>query len=124
MSRTRKFVSNAVSSFLLQATITVAGLIIPILMIKTYGSEINGLLASIRQFVNYFTLVEAGLAAVSIHALFKPLADKDNNAISGVVSAARIFYFKAGYVFVALILGCSLLYPYFVKTESLSSSPA
>lgn len=121
MSRTKKFVSNAVSSFLLQIIILISGLIIPILMIKTYGSEINGLISSITQFVSYFTLVEAGLASASIYALFKPLADRDNKAISGIVSATRIFYFKSGYFFVALVVGCSLFYPYFIKTESLSS---
>jgi O-antigen/teichoic acid export membrane protein len=121
MSRTKKFVSNAVSSFLLQAITMVAGLIIPILMIKTYGSEINGLLSSITQFVGYFTLVEAGLASASIYALFKPLADKDNKLISSIVSASRLFYFKSGYFFVALVLGCALVYPYYIKADSLSS---
>lgn len=121
MSRTKKFVFNATSSFALQIIAFIAGLIIPILMIKTYGSEINGLIASVSQFVRYFTLVEAGLASASVYALFKPLANRDNEAISSIVSATRIFYFKSGYFFVALILGCSLFYPYFIKTESLPS---
>ena len=121
MSRTKKFVSNAVSSFILQFVTMISGLIIPRLMIETYGSEINGLVSSVSQFVRYFTLVEAGLASASIYALFKPLADRDYDAISGIVSATRIFYFKSGYFFVALVLGCSLFYPYYIKTESLSS---
>lgn len=121
MSRTKKFVSNATSSVLLQIVTVISGLIIPILMIKTYGSEINGLISSVSQFVRYFMLVEAGLASASVYALFKPLANKDFDAINGVVSATRIFYFKSGYFFVALILVCSLLYPYYIKTESLSS---
>lgn len=121
MSRTRKFVSNAVSSFMLQVFTMIAGLIIPILMIKTYGSEINGLISSVSHFVRYFALVEAGLASAAVYALFKPLADRDNEAISGIVSATRIFYFKSGYFFVVLILGCSLCYPFFIKTESLPS---
>jgi len=121
MSRTKKFASNAISSFILQAATLISGLIIPILMIKTYGSEINGLVASISQFVRYFSLVEAGLASASIYALFKPLSDRDSKAISGIVSATQIFYFWSGYFFVALTLGCSLLYPYFVKVEFLSS---
>lgn len=121
MSRTKKFVSNAVSSFVLQFVTMVSGLIIPILMIKTYGSEINGLLSSITQFVSYFTLVEAGLASAAIYSLFKPLAEKDGKAISSIVSATKIFYYKSGYIFVALVAGCSIIYPCFIKTESLSS---
>jgi len=121
MSRTGKFVSNAISSFILQAATLISGFIIPVVMIRTYGSEINGLVSSISQFIHYFFLVEAGLASASIYALFKPLSDRDPQAISGIVSATKIFYFWSGYIFVALTLGCSLLYPYFVKVESLSS---
>lgn len=121
MSRTKKFVSNAVSSLILQVITVMSGLIIPRLMIKTYGSEINGLVSSVSQFVRYFMLVEAGLASASIYALFKPLSEKNYRAISEIVSATRNFYFRSGYIFVALVAGCSLLYPYFIKAESLSS---
>jgi O-antigen/teichoic acid export membrane protein len=121
MSRTKKFISNATSSLFLQVAVLSSGLIIPRLMLVTYGSEINGLISSISQFVRHFALVEAGLATASIVALYKPLADNDHDAINSVVSATRIFYFRSGYIFVALILCCSLLYPYYIKTESLSS---
>ncbi len=119
MSRTRKFVSNAASSFILQSVVFISGLIIPRLMLETYGSEINGLVSSISQFVRYFAVVEAGLASAATYALFKPLSAKDYAAVSGIVTAAKQFYFRSGYIFVALVLGCSLLYPYNVKTELL-----
>jgi O-antigen/teichoic acid export membrane protein len=120
MSRTKKFISNAASNFFLQAVTLISGLIIPRLMLVTYGSEINGLVASISQFVRYFALVEAGLASAAIFALYKPLAGKDYASINGVVSATRRFYFRSGYLFLALVIGCSLLYPCYIKTATLN----
>jgi O-antigen/teichoic acid export membrane protein len=121
MSRTKRFISNAASSLILQMVVLVSGFIIPRLMLVTYGSEINGLISSISQFVRQFSLVEAGLAAASIVALYKPLSQNNHSAINAIVSATRIFYFRSGYVFLALIIGCAFFYPYYIKVESVSS---
>ena len=60
-------------------------------MLKYYGSEINGLVSSINQFIVYFNLVEAGLSGAAIYALYKPLAENNHKAINSIVSAARNF---------------------------------
>lgn len=121
MSRTKRFFQNAFSSMLMQIVILSTGLIIPRLMLVTYGSEINGLISSISQFVGYFSLIEAGLAGASIFALYKPLAEQDAGAISDVVSATTQFYKKTGFIFLALVFGLSIIYPLFVKTISLGN---
>jgi hypothetical protein len=88
-------------------------------MLMFYGSEINGLVSSISQFIAYFNLVEAGLSGAAVYALYKPLADNDHKAINGVVSAANKFYIQAGYIFISLTIGLAVLYPIFVKTGAL-----
>lgn len=98
----------------------IVGIIIPRIMLKYYGSEINGLVSSITQFVSYFYLVEAGLSAAAVYALYKPLADKDNNSINAVVSAARKFYIQTGYVFTLLVLVFAIFYSFYIKTPFLS----
>jgi len=120
-SRTEKFINNSFSSVVMQVVVLITGLIIPRLMLVTYGSEINGLVSSITQFIGYFSLVEAGLAAASIFALYKPLAENDHSGINGIVSASRRLYLQSGYIFTALVLCLSAVYPIFIKTESLSS---
>ena len=59
-SRTKKFMHNSLTTAFYQVIIMVAGFITPRVMLTCYGSEINGLVSSIQQFINFFTLVEAG----------------------------------------------------------------
>ncbi|MGG0276181.1 lipopolysaccharide biosynthesis protein [Bacillus rhizoplanae] len=120
MNRTRKFFYNSISTALCQLIVMLAGFITPKIMLHYYGSEINGLVSSINQFVSYFYLVEMGLSAATVYALYKPLADNDHKAINGVVSAANKFYNQAGYIFVSLTLGLAIIYPMLVKTDTLT----
>lgn len=121
MSRTKSFVYNSLTAALLQIFTVVAGFIVPRIILVNYGSEINGLVTSITQFIAYFNLVEAGLAGAAIYALYKPLADEDYKSINAILSATNRFYILSGYIFVALTLGLALIYPAFVKTAELSS---
>ena len=114
MSRTGRFVKNTMSTAVYQMTAMIMGFITPRLMILYYGSEVNGLIVSVTEFLTYFKMVESGLAAAAYAALYGPLAKKDYPAISGVVSAARRFYNTAGWVFMGITLAFSVIYPMFV----------
>lgn len=119
-SRTKKFMYNSMTTALHQLIVMIAGFITPRFMLVYYGSEMNGLVSSITQFITYFNLVEAGLASAAVYSLYKPLADDDHAAISGVVSAAKHFYNVSGGIFAALIGALAIFYPIFVNTSSLS----
>ena len=120
MSRTEKFFKNSITTALYQIVVMIAGFITPRIMLSYYGSEINGLVTSVSQFISYFNLVEAGLASAAAYALYKPLAEKDNGEISAIVSASRRFYNISGGLFFALTIILSLIYPIFVKADALS----
>lgn len=120
-NRSTAFISNAFSSLLLQAVNIVVGFIVPYALIGTYGSGINGLVVSITQFVSYVQLVEAGISSAAVFQLYAPLARNDVAGTSRVVSAARIFYYKSGAVFTALMLVLACLYPVFVQVDGVSS---
>lgn len=120
MTRTEKFLKNSASTALLQVITMLSGFIIPRVMLDIYGSEINGLISSITQFINYFMLVEAGLSAAVVYSLYKPLAEKDYTKISAIVTAAKNFYNKSGYIFVGLTICLAIIYPFFVITNELS----
>lgn len=106
---------------LLQFFTVVAGFIVLRTILVFYGSEINGLVISITQFIAYFNLVEAGLAGAAVYALYKPLAGGDHKSINAVISATKRFYILSGYIFVALVLGLALIYPAFIKIDGMSS---
>lgn len=118
MSRTGRFFYNSIASAALQIVTMIAGFIVPRYMLTCYGSEINGLLTSVTQFVGYFNLVEAGLASAAVCSLYKPLAEKNNHGVNAILSAARRLYNQTGYFFVSLVLGLAIIYPVFIKSDS------
>jgi hypothetical protein len=120
MSRTKKFLYNTIASAFQQIVLVAVGLTLPRIMLVYYGSEINGITSSIRQFINYFTLVEAGVGASAIFALYKPLAKQDQAAISSIAAAARRFYIQSGYVFTGLTVVLALCFPLIRQTTELS----
>lgn len=119
-TRSRKFFYNTLFTALLQVVTIVSTFIVPRFMLKYYGSEINGLVTSITQFVAYFNLVEAGLSSAAVYALYKPLAEKDSDRISEIVSASKKFYLQAGYIFVSLTIGLAVFYPLYVTVDGFS----
>lgn len=120
MNRTKKFFYNSAATAAYQAMIMIAGFITPRFMLVHYGSEINGLVSSINQFITYFNLVEAGLGSAAVYSLYKPLSQNDHASINAIVSAAKRFYFISGYIFVGLCLVLAVLYPLFTTVETLS----
>lgn len=113
--RTGKFIKNSLGQFVYQAVLMVTGFILPRIMLTYYGSQINGLVSSIGQFVSYFSLVEAGLSAATVYSLYKPLAENDHGRVSSIVCAARNFYRQSGYIFFTLVAVLALIYPYVIS---------
>lgn len=99
MNRTKRYMYNSVAAFTAEIVTMILGFVTPRIILVTYGSELNGLTSSILQFMSYFNLVEAGFSNAAVYALYKPFADKDETAISAVVSAARRMYLRAGGIF-------------------------
>lgn len=104
---------NVLSSIFLQVIIAVTGIIIPRLMIMTYGSDVNGMVSSVTQFISYLSLVEAGVGNAAIVALYVPLANNAFSEINSVMRATKDFYKKSGIVFSMLLLILSISYPIF-----------
>lgn len=119
MGRSKKFIYNSITTALLQVVTMIAGFITPRFMLTAYGSEINGLVSSILQFISYFNLVEAGLSSAAVYSLYKPIADKDYKKINQIVVAAKYFYIKSGIIFVGLIAILSFCYPFIVNSTVL-----
>ncbi len=120
MSRTKKFFINVLFSALLSIITMISGFIVPKIMLVNYGSEINGLVSSITQFINYFVIVEAGLTAAAVFALYKPLAEKNQHKINEVVSTTKVFYYKTGLIFLILVVLLSIIYPFIIETVMLT----
>jgi len=107
------------SAVILQIVNMVVNLILPKVMITVYGSSVNGLVTSVRQFISYFNLVEAGLSGAAVYALYKPLAEKNEDDINGILSASNRFYNISGFIFSALVLVTAFIYPMFTSGQGI-----
>ena len=113
----RKGFKNISYSFVGQFVSLALGIFIPRLVIVSYGSEMNGLLSSIGQVMTYLALLEAGLGAAAIQALYQPISQGNQDGISAVISAASRSYKKIGYTYSVLIVGLSFVFPLIVHSE-------
>ena len=107
-----KLAKNTVSSLFFQITTVVSGFIIPRLLMRYYGSEVNGLINSIDQFLHVITFLELGIGAVVQSSLYKPLLDRDYVTISSVISSASNFFKKIGEALLIYVLILIIIYPY------------
>ena len=72
----KRVILNIACTALCQLMTLISGLIVPRLILSTFGSEANGLVSSLTQFLNYISLVEGGIGSVVLTALYSPLAKK------------------------------------------------
>ncbi len=113
----KRSVQNLIYSSLSQVVTVLLGLILPRLYLINYGSEVNGLLNSTNQFLVYLSLFEAGVGAVTLQALYKPVVCEDRELINGILSATNHYYKKTGILYLTGLLFLSCAYPLIVDSS-------
>ena len=112
-----KGIKNIIYSILGQVITVAIGIIIPRLVIVSYGSEVNGLMSSISTIITYLALLEAGVGAAAVQAMYKPIAQNDHRGINAILSAVNLFYKKAGMVYLLLIVAIAIIYPFGIRSS-------
>lgn len=115
--RRKRLIYNLVSSLGNQFVTILCAFILPKLILSTYGSEVNGLISSISQFLMIISFSEFGVTAVVQSALYKPLANGDMLNVSRVISSANKFYRRISLALSVYIVLLCTTYPFFVKTN-------
>lgn len=116
MNNRKKTLKNFFFSIIGQVATIALGVALPRLYIVSYGSEVNGMLASIQQFLVYLGLFEAGIGAATLQALYKPVAQGNHEDINGVIKATSVFYKKTAVCYGMGLLLIGFLYPLTLKT--------
>ncbi|EGT0014959.1 sugar isomerase [Clostridium perfringens] len=111
MRRGKKLLINTITSLLYQVVSIICGFILPSFFLRYYGSEVNGLVASITQFLGFITLAECGVGAVVQSTLYKPLAEKNNEEISKILVSSERFFKKIAYILLVYIALLCCIYP-------------
>lgn len=114
-SRGEKLALNTVSSLALQVVSVICGFILPRLILETFGSDVNGLVNSITQFLGVITLLDLGVGAVVQSALYKPLADNDTDMISKIYVSANNFFRRLAEILLVYVVLLMIFYPMLVN---------
>ena len=115
--RKKKAIYTVITALMLQVTLIIVNLILPHFIILKYGSNVNGLINSITQFLSYIALLETGIGAVIKSVLYKSLAKKDKKEISSIVVTTQHFFRKVSYILIIYIIALIIIFPKFVSSE-------
>ncbi len=115
--RGKKLAINTFCSLAQEFVSVICGFILPRLILASYGSKYNGLIASITQFLSCAVLLRAGIGGVTRAALYKPLAQEDHDSFCAIVNATDQYMKRIGLILAMLILGFATIYPVLVKND-------
>ncbi len=111
MGRKKKLMLNSVSSLLYQFTMIICGFILPRFFLTYYGSEVNGLVTSVTQFLGFIVLTECGIGPVVQSTLYKPLAENDMLMVSKIFLSSQHFFRRIAYILLGYTAVLMLVYP-------------
>lgn len=115
--RSKKTFINTAFALLEELVVVICGLILPRLILATFGSKYNGLTSSITQFLSCAVLLRSGIGGATRAALYKPLAKKNKDEVNSIIKATDIFMKRVGFILGIAICLFSLIYPLFVIKE-------
>lgn len=109
--REKRLAANTVSSLMLQLCTIICGFILPRMILAGFGSNVNGMINSITQFLGVISFLELGVGSVIQSSLYKPLADKDNETISKIIVSGQKFFSRLAMIlFVYVFLWEAILF--------------
>ena len=116
-SRSKKLFMNSTSSLANQIITLICGFILPKLILNRFGSDVNGLVNSINQFLGLITFLDLGVGTVVTSSLYKPLAENDNKAISRIYVSAKRFFRNIAIIYVVYLTVITFVFPLFIAKE-------
>ena len=109
--------NNLISSLVYQVVLISLSFLLPRLYLENFGSEVNGVLSTVKQIFAYMTLLEAGVGLATTQALYKRIGENDTKSASAVLSATHKYYVKTGIIYAAIVLLIATAYAYFIPTS-------
>jgi O-antigen/teichoic acid export membrane protein len=108
---------NIISALVNQIVLIAYGLIVPRIIIGTFGSGVNGLVSSITQFLSFISLLEGGLGAVVLAELYKPIEEKNTEKIKGILLSCQRFFDKLSLCFIIYTIVIAITFSFKMKQE-------
>ena len=108
---------NLISSLVYQVVLITLSFLLPRLYLENFGSEVNGVLSTIKQIFAYMTLLEAGVGLATTQALYKKIGEQDYKSANGVLAATNSYNIKTGVIYLTLVLVIAVVYAYVIPTS-------
>ncbi len=115
--RKKRLFYNTISSLSFQVTTIVCGFILPRLILNAFGSNVNGLVNSITQFLGIISFLELGVGAVVQSALYKPLAKNRKDDVSKIIVSANRFFRRLAQILLIYVVILVIFYPMFAGKD-------
>ncbi len=112
----RKIKRNVISGMVYQVVLIALGFLLPRLYLENFGSEVNGVLSTIKQIFMYMSLLEAGVGLATTQALYKPLAEGDRQKTGAILAATHKYYVRTGVIYALIVLFIAALYAFVIPT--------
>lgn len=112
-----KLLKNSIASLVQQIVTIILGLLLSRAVLFYYGSEVNGLISSINQFIGMISLLEGGMGVVARVVLYEPLANKDKYQVSVAYNTISNFFKRLSVLLFIYLVVLSMAYPLILNTE-------
>ena len=117
MNKKKAVIKNVLFGFGGQAIVLFAGIIVPRMIMSGYGSEMNGLLATLGQIFMYLSLLGAGVNQSSRNALYSPVKHNERDKISDVISVTQGYFNRIAVYYGICVLLLSAAGPFLLNTS-------
>ena len=116
MRHGRKIKHNLISGIVYHAVLIAMSFVLPRLYLENFGSEVSGVLSTIKQIFAYMTLLEAGVGLASTQALYKPVAENNYKKTGEILAATNGYYRRTGIIYSAIVLVIAVVYAFIIPT--------
>ena len=113
----KRALRNVFSSLLSYGALLILSIVVSKYIIVGYGSETNGLLASVNQIFSYISLLEAGIGTATIRALYTPLGTKNDEEINDILASSKFYYRRSAIWYFACVVIVSIIWPFVIETS-------
>lgn len=114
--KTKATILTMVAALANSVVVTVFNLIYSNYLLQIYGSEINGLISTLSQFVSLFLIIEGGFMTAAVVATYKPIVDKDYVRLNNILYTCKRIYLKIGMLITVCSLVGGAVYIHFIES--------
>jgi len=113
----KRIFKNLLSSVLVYGVLLFLNLFVSNVILRTFQSEMNGLISSINQIFSYIAILEAGIGVATVNAFYKPIANNNAAEINAVYSTSVRYFRRATVGYVLCTIVAAIVWPLVVDTD-------